>query len=269
MPTAGSSAAAEFDRLVATEFGTMKRLAGEIIEFEYGWGSLNADLPLVWDANFVAVDDRRAEAARVAEFAEDLLGSRGLAHRKLYVCHTDRSAGEGLMEDLVAGGRGWERSAETYMLHTASPKKQPPVEGNQVDGGEIIEARRELAAEAAGDHTSDEAVRQLLEHEEGFSRGLDCVWFAAGDPPDGFCQLLDHGNGTGQIEHVGTMKRSRGRGLASSAITAAVARSKERGDDLTYVVADADDWPQRLYERLGFEAVGTLQSATVLPPLPD
>ena len=268
MPTDDGTREGTFDRLVATEFETLRRLGGEIVEFEHGWGSLNADLPLVWDANFVAVDDPDAEAGAVAQFADDLLGSRGLAHRRLYVCHTDRDANERLVGDLVARGGGWERSAETYMLHSRPPEKGPSAEGREVDGEEILEARRELAAEAAGDHVSDEAVRQLLGHEENFTRGLDCVWFAAGDPPDGFCQLLDHGNGTGQVEHVGTMKRSRGRGLASSAITAAVTRSKERGDDLTYVVADADDWPQRLYERLGFEPVGTLQSATVLPPLP-
>ena len=27
-------------------------------------------------------------------------------------------------------------------------------------------------------------------------------------------------------------------------------------NELTCLVADADDWPQRLYEKLGFEAVG-------------
>jgi hypothetical protein len=36
----------------------------------------------------------------------------------------------------------------------------------------------------------------------------------------------------------------------------AVAESRAAGNDLTFLVADADDWPQRLYERLGFETVG-------------
>jgi hypothetical protein len=36
----------------------------------------------------------------------------------------------------------------------------------------------------------------------------------------------------------------------------AAAESRAAGNDLTFLVADADDWPQRLYERLGFETVG-------------
>jgi hypothetical protein len=44
-----------------------------------------------------------------------------------------------------------------------------------------------------------------------------------------------------------------------------VAESHAAGDDLTFLVADADDWPQRLYERLGFETVG--RYARFLKPL--
>jgi hypothetical protein len=33
-------------------------------------------------------------------------------------------------------------------------------------------------------------------------------------------------------------------------------QSHAAGNDLTFLVADADDWPQRLYEKLGFETVG-------------
>jgi hypothetical protein len=35
-----------------------------------------------------------------------------------------------------------------------------------------------------------------------------------------------------------------------------VAESHAAGNELTFLVADADDWPQRLYEKLGFETVG-------------
>jgi hypothetical protein len=35
-----------------------------------------------------------------------------------------------------------------------------------------------------------------------------------------------------------------------------VAESEAAGNDLTFLVADANDWPQRLYEKLGFETDG-------------
>lgn len=268
MPADESSSQTMFDRLVKTEFATLRRLAPEVIEFDHGWAALNPEIPLVWDANFVAVDDPGASAEAVSEFAEETLGSRGLEHRRLYICHTDGEAGERLVAELVRDGKSWERSAETYMLWGGEIREPPSTAAREVSGEEILSARSELAGEAAGDHVGEEAVRQLLEHEEKFASSLECVWFAAGDPPEGFCQLLDHGDRTGQIEHVGTRKRSRGRGLASSAILGAVGASKARGDEITYIVADADDWPKHLYEKLGFSPVGTLQSATVQPPLP-
>ena len=53
----------------------------------------------------------------------------------------------------------------------------------------------------------------------------------------------------------------RGHGLASVVVRAAIAASRERGDDLLIIMADADDWPQRLYERLGFETVDAYRAS--------
>ena len=41
-------------------------------------------------------------------------------------------------------------------------------------------------------------------------------------------------------------------------ISSALAASREAGHQLTFIVADADDWPRLLYEKLGFEPCGTL-----------
>ena len=53
-----------------------------------------------------------------------------------------------------------------------------------------------------------------------------------------------------------TLPDYRRRGLARSLVLHAVAESHAAGNDLTFLVADANDWPQRLYEKLGFETVG-------------
>src|SRR5205814_2185438 len=63
-------------------------------------------------------------------------------------------------------------------------------------------------------------------------------------------------DGIGQVENVFTLPDYRGRGLVRSLVLHAVAESHTAGNELTFLVADADDWPQRLYERLGFETVG-------------
>lgn len=258
-----SSSEATFDRLVTAEFDSLKQLAPEIVEFDYGWAALDPSLPLIWAANFVAIDDPEASPQVVAEFTDEILGSRGMEHRQIYVCHTDQEAGTNLVSSLASNDEAWEVGAEIYMPLTDEPTKHAETSGRQVDGSELIEARTDLIVDRNGELATPEVIRQLLEFEERFP---DHLWFAAGDPPDGFCQLLRHPGDIGQIETVGTMRRSRGRGLATGAILAAVAHSKSRGDGTIYVVATADDWPQHLYARLGFEASGTLASATMKPP---
>jgi predicted GNAT family acetyltransferase len=51
---------------------------------------------------------------------------------------------------------------------------------------------------------------------------------------------------------------ARGRGLATAVVGASLAASRRAGDTTTFITADAADWPQFLYEKLGFTAVGDL-----------
>ena len=56
------------------------------------------------------------------------------------------------------------------------------------------------------------------------------------------------------IEEVGTLASHRERGLAKAVVSAAIRSAGEWGADLIVVPADADDWPQLLYAKLGFRA---------------
>ena len=84
--------------------------------------------------------------------------------------------------------------------------------------------------------------------------------------PAASCELLGF-DGIGQVESVYTAAAHRGHGLASAVVRAAIAASRERGDDLVMIMADADDWPQRLYERLGFETVDAYRSVHAQAPV--
>jgi ribosomal protein S18 acetylase RimI-like enzyme len=61
---------------------------------------------------------------------------------------------------------------------------------------------------------------------------------------------------TAQIEDVGTLEEHRGRGYASAVVLRAADEARRAGADLVFLVADAQDWPQQLYRRLGFEPIG-------------
>jgi len=39
-------------------------------------------------------------------------------------------------------------------------------------------------------------------------------------------------------------------------VTRCVEEARRSGADLVFLCADADDWPVRLYERLGFDEIG-------------
>src|SRR4029077_5304864 len=107
-------------------------------------------------------------------------------------------------------------------------------------------------------HGKDERlVGQILEHRRRISEAVLTRLFAA--EADG--KLVAHTelyseDGVGQVENVATLPDYRNRGLARALVLRAVAESHAAGNDLTFLVADADDWPRRFYEKLGFETTG-------------
>ncbi|HJZ38656.1 MAG TPA: GNAT family N-acetyltransferase, partial [Solirubrobacterales bacterium] len=85
-------------------------------------------------------------------------------------------------------------------------------------------------------------------------------WFVApaeGEPMSA-CHLLRDGKGIGQVEEVGTLAPARERGLAKAIVLAAIAAAQEAGDTTIFLTAEAADWPQLFYARLGFETVGEI-----------
>ncbi len=68
--------------------------------------------------------------------------------------------------------------------------------------------------------------------------------------------LLLRTGDVGFIADVGTAPGHRRRGIASALVAAAVALSRGWGSDVVGLTARRDDRPRRLYERLGFVAVG-------------
>ena len=83
-----------------------------------------------------------------------------------------------------------------------------------------------------------------------------------------YCELYLHA-GAAQVEDVNTLEAWRNRGAGRAVVLAAVAAARAAGADLVWLVADADDWPKGLYEKLGFEPLATSwQFTKVLEPPP-
>jgi ribosomal protein S18 acetylase RimI-like enzyme len=73
--------------------------------------------------------------------------------------------------------------------------------------------------------------------------------------PVSFTNLYLDGD-TAQVEAVATLEAHRGRGYAKAVVARAVAEAEAAGATWIFLVADAEDWPQEMYRKLGFDGVG-------------
>jgi ribosomal protein S18 acetylase RimI-like enzyme len=231
---------------------TSERVCDETLRTDHGVAMLSPSLPLVWQLNALFVDDSAAGAVELAAEAEEL--QRGLGHRKLVV--HDEELGARLAPDLAA--EGWNVFRLLIMV-----RRRPPDRG--AEPGRAAEVSRDEGAAALAAFRreqpfgwQDEAVRQLAEMDARYTQAVRGRDFAA--PPDRpacACRLYSDGR-LGQVDEVGTLEERRGRGHARAAVLAAADAAAADGLEPVFLQTDSNDWPQRLYEKLGFDGMGCL-----------
>ncbi len=205
------------------------------------------------------------DAPAIATLADRWLGH--LSHR--FVRVDDELAAERVAPQLVA--YGWRRSRTVFMVLRTDPSaaiRDPRAR-------EISDAELDTLTLANFEHydygadASPALVRQLVQAQIAMREGTDALRFGAGE--DGglqsMCTLfLDPdvaGARVAMVEQVGTLPGYRERGLAQTVVSTAIAAAGDWRSDLITVPADADDWPQLLYAKLGFEPVGVQQQFTL------
>ncbi|HEY6772191.1 MAG TPA: GNAT family N-acetyltransferase [Solirubrobacterales bacterium] len=257
----GSSDPELLRRLVEYQLA-LERDSSEAVE-EFDWGRLiyNPKTHAMWSGNYLEVDTTDLDAESLSGLAEQVQGPLEIEHR--FVVPAEPAYAGRLVPGFEALD-GWEVRRSVYMVLAREPDRQadPAMEVTR----EAVVAVRRVVAEDNPNFTKPAVEQRFLRDAR-----LDLVgngrWFAA--PPDGApgasCVLYER-DGIGQVETVGTAPDRRGQGLASAVVMGAVRASRERGDDLTFIVADADDWPWRLYERLGFDRVGEVSDFLRKPP---
>jgi ribosomal protein S18 acetylase RimI-like enzyme len=257
----GSSDPQLLQRLLEFELD-LEADSSEIVE-EFDWGRLiyNPKTDAVWSSNYLEVHSTDLDAEALAALAEEVQAPRGIQHRD--VVPVDPAYADGLVpgfRDLA----GWEVMRGVYMVLArdyvgeAGAAREVP--------REAVEGVRRAVAEDDPDF-SQKAIEQSPVHDASLDAAGNARWFAA--PADGepasACVLYER-DGVGQVETVLTKPEARNRGLATAVVLAAARASREAGHELTFIVADADDWPWRLYEKLGFDRVGEHSSFLLKPP---
>jgi GNAT superfamily N-acetyltransferase len=237
--------ALEFQRettaLVAEEF----RAIGQ------GWVVRSRSLPRVWSLNHVRVTEP-IEFDEAVALADEHLSE--LPYRQVLVEHQD----SGERVEPAFRGAGWRVERELTMALLSEPDRE-------VDTAAVIEpAESELLAMMDRwtgedvERVTPEGRRQVVEQNRLAWRARAARRFGilGGGGAMAAMALLYSGGRTAQVEDVYTVPEERGHGFARALVTHAAATARDAGHELTFIVADDDDWPKRLYGRIGFEPLG-------------
>ena len=219
-----------------------------------GWatGLFNPELPDVWNLNYVVLDDPgpAETSSGVAEVTDRLMGKAGCRHRRVTV--EDEAVGARLADGFRE--LGWQVHRFCEMALRRPPDRPSPHPARRLELDTYIEAKRAFM-EREPEGKRPDVVRQLVEHIRLAHRSIDHRLFGAGGSLESLCEMFVE-DGVAQIEDVGTLSEQRGRGLARAVVLEAIDSARATGCDLVFLVADADDWPKALYEKLGFEEIG-------------
>ena len=255
----------ELERCLALLREIDDKAAKTKVPFRFGTAYLNDELPRVWSRNYLSLerDLESATAGLISAEADRVLGKAGVTHRKVEVF--DAEVGKRLAPGLAT--LGWQVECDVIMVASREPDRETDV--SVVD--EVVpEALEPVWAEAnrADGHIDDEdVIHQLAESKRVLATAIGARFFAArADNGIGaYCELYS-GGGTGQIENVFTLERFRNGGLARALVLRALEESQAMGNDLTFLLANRDDWPKELYRKLGFDEIGFVYDFVIPTP---
>lgn len=234
----------------------------ENVPSRLGFGVLTPELPLRHDSNFLFVEHAVDAAEAVAE-ADRILGEAGYDHRVIVAF--DDEVGESLRPQFDA--LGWRTMSHIFMAQRRPPEKAADVSlVKEVDEAALRPGRaRQILAQPWG---TPDVAEQLLDAKILIGQHAETRFF--GIEVEGEIVAwtdLYVAQGVAQVEDVATLEEQRGKGFATAVVLRAVEEGRRAGADLVFLVADGEDWPKLLYQRLGFDEIGRLYKfATPLTP---
>jgi ribosomal protein S18 acetylase RimI-like enzyme len=241
------------------------------------WGAVVTDrrFPEIWDANYARVE--AAEPPTLAEIEAALrpaLARAGARHLHVVLHRPDEQAD--LLAELSA--RGDRLSWDVVMEHRGAPDGggrpgRGAGGGAPLDPGvRVVEVEPDgafwgtfRASLAAFGVTDPRALDQIVALERDVFAPAK-RWFAvrAGREVASLAALVVLA-GAGYVDHVVTFPEHRRRGHAGALVARLVAEARAARCDPVFLLAEDGAPAVRLYERLGFRAVGRIGST--LSPL--
>lgn len=223
------------------------------IDGPLGTTLLNDDYPAAHSMNLVRMQLTDASPEAVEAGITAAMDAGGREHLEAIV--PDAAVGARLAPGLRQ--RGWTVTELALMAWLQPTSREPEATAAVVPWHAvrpvIFEAwmREPLVA-------GEEVARQLTDRRDAIAQAVDVRHVVSPPPPErigSYADLYSDGQ-TAQIESVNTLEEFRNGGLASAVVLHAARVAQAEGHDLIFLVADADDWPLLLYQRLGFVEIG-------------
>jgi GNAT superfamily N-acetyltransferase len=216
--------------------------------------------PTFYDYNVVRVEgeDPGLSADELIAVGEQQLA--GADHLRFDI--DDEGAGERLRTDF--GRRGFRTPRLAWLRWNAPvPAKAPPVD--EVGSDEVRSLRWAWVIEDNWEPNEERARSFMPVEAEVYDRrgGRWLVRRDEGGTPIAFVLLLVQ-DGDAEISLAYCAPEHRGAGIGTSLLLSAVREA--RGMDDVWIVADDEDRPKGLYERLGFAPAWISHEFTRLPP---
>jgi GNAT superfamily N-acetyltransferase len=205
-------------------------------------------VPKSYDSNYLLVETLLPETT-----AEELVAD-AIEHERPMIFVREAEAAAALVPAFQA--LGWRLDRHVFMAQRGTVTRTGPRElVRELDADALRSPRRRLIA--GYPWATPEVMDQLHKAKHFRSERVETHFY--GVVADG--EVVSYADlylepPVAQIEDVGTLEEHRGQGYASAVVLYAAEVARRAGADLVFLVADAQDWPQQLYRRLGFEPIG-------------
>jgi ribosomal protein S18 acetylase RimI-like enzyme len=234
------------------------------------WGAVVTDgrYPAIWDANYARIDTPVAHLTMSEIEAELLPALHAVGATVVHTVSFAPEATTGLLVELSQ--RGHRLSWDLVMDLEAAHPMDDGVVVEELPAKEELWERVEAAMPVFGVESA-EAIVQLRALEKHVLAPGGKRWFGVRDDAGTIVTLaaMLRLEGVGYVDNVVTFPGSRGRGYASAVTSRIVREALGGGAEHVCLFVDPDDRRVvRLYERLGFRAVGRL-AATRGPLQPE
>jgi ribosomal protein S18 acetylase RimI-like enzyme len=226
------------------------------VDSAFGVAVIEPELPRRHDSNYLLAErvPLGAGASDLAAEAERILGGAGLAHRAVFTF--DEALGARLEPEFR--DLGWNVRRHIWMAQLRAPGREADLSLVEEVGEADLRPGRtaEIIRFPWG---TEEVAEQLLDAKLLLGKRAETRFFGVrtGGEIVSWADLYV-AQGVGQVEDVATKEEHRGKGYATAVVLRAAGEARAAGADLVFLVADEDDWPKKLYERLGFDTIGRL-----------